>query len=115
MLLDAEVMIADDLAHNGTPTVIDLETVRPGPGRPIKMFIQGSSTLAGCTGYVITDGATDTAADAFATVTATLAGKTIEFELPSDIARYVKIDLVGSTSAGTWNCGVVLPGVQTNG
>lgn len=114
MILDQSTMIADDLAHDGTPTVLDLETTKPGPGGIVKMFIQGSTTLAGCTGYVITDGATSAAADAHATVTATLAGTLIEFALPSDIARYVKVDLVGTTTAGTWNCGLVMPGNQTN-
>jgi hypothetical protein len=115
MILDKNTMFADGLAHNGTPTVIDMESVRPGPGTPIKIFVQGSSTLAGCTGVVITDGATDAAADAHTSHTCTLAGKTIELELPSDIARYVKLDLIGTTTAGTWSAGVVLPGIQTAG
>lgn len=114
MILDKNAMWADALAHDGTDPVLDLGVVRPGPGEPVKCFISGSSTLAGCTGFVITDGATVTAADAHTTVVATLAGKTVEFELPSDIARYVKIALVGTTSAGTWTAGVVLPGIQTN-
>jgi len=115
MILDKNAMFADGLAYNGTPTVIDLGSVRPGPGRPIKVFVQGSSTLAGATGVVVTDGATDTAGDALITHIATLAGKIVEFELPSDTARYVKVALAGSPSAGSWSAGIVLPGVQTNG
>ena len=114
MILDNDTMIADGLAHDGTPTVIDLGPTRPGPGNPIKLFVSGSADLAGATGLVITDGTTVTAADALITHTATLAGVTIEIELPSDVAQYVQADLVGTTSAGTWSCGVVLPGVQTN-
>ena len=40
---------------------------------------------------------------------------TVEFELPSDVARYVKIILTGaSITAGTWSCGLVVRGgVQT--
>lgn len=115
MILDKETLIADDLAHDGTPTVIDLGSVRPGPGNPIKLFVRTSATMAGATGVVLTDGATSTAADALISHTATLdGGAIIEFELPSDVARYLKADLIGTTTAGTWTCGVVLPGVQTN-
>jgi len=115
MILDKDMLIADDLAHNGTPTAIDLGAVRPGPGQPIKMFVRTSATMAGATGIVITDGATSAAADAHSTITMSLNGGAIEeFELPSDISRYVKVSLAGTTTAGTWSCGVVLPGVQTN-
>lgn len=113
MILDKNNMFADDLAYNGSPTVVDLQAVRPGPGEPVKIWVQGSSTLAGVTGITITDGATNTAGDAFITWTCTLAGKILEFELPSDVARYVKLALAGSPSAGTWSAGVTLAGVQS--
>ena len=114
MILDKNMMVADDLAHDGTPSEIDLGVVRPGPGNPIKMFIAGSSDLAACTGFVVVDGAATSPSDALLTQTCTLAGKTIEFELPSDVARFVSVDLVGTTTAGTWSCGVILPAAQTN-
>ena len=114
MILDKNTLFADDLAHNGTPTVIDLQAIGAGKGEPVKLFFQGSSTLADCTGVVITDGATSTAADALLSWTCSLAGKTLEISLPSDVARYVKADLIGTTTAGTWTGGVVVRGgIQT--
>ena len=114
MILDKNTLFADDLAHNGTPTVIDLQAIGAGTGEPVKLFFQGSSNLAGCTGIVITDGATSAAADALLSWTCALAGKTLEISLPSDVARYVKAALIGTTTAGTWTGGVVVRGgIQT--
>lgn len=113
MILDKEAMIADALAHDGTTTELDTQSVGSGPGQPIKMFISGSATLAGCTGFTISDGAVTETLTLKKTNVATLAGKLVEFELDSDILRFVGIELVGTTSAGTWTCGVVLPGNQT--
>jgi hypothetical protein len=114
MILDNSLMVADGLAHDGTPTVIDLGNAEAGPGEPITMFVQGSATLAGCTGFVVTDGSTDTAADALFTHTGSIVGTPIIFRIPSDVARYVKVDLVGTTTAGTWDCGVIVSNGQTN-
>jgi hypothetical protein len=116
MLLDKLAMFADDLAYDGTSTVVDLQSVRPGPGEPVKIWIQGSASLTACTGVAITDGATSSAADAFLTYVCTLPGKIVQLELPSDVARYVKLTLTtgSSLSAGTWSAGVTLEGVQTN-
>lgn len=113
MILDKNTLFADGLAHDGTPTVIDLQAIGVGKGEPVRLFFRGSSDLAACTGVVITDGATNSAADALISWTCTLAGKTLEISLPSDVARYVKADLIGTTSAGTWTGGVVMDGVQT--
>ena len=114
MILDKDTMFANDLAYNGSPSVVDLGSVKPARGGEFQIFVTGSSDLAGVTGITITDGATSAAADAFASHTATLAGKTIKFTVPSDIARYMKVALAGTPSAGSWSAGVVLPGVQTN-
>ena len=114
MILDALTLFADKLAYNGTPVVVDLKTAKAGPGNPLTIFVTGSPDLAGATGIVITDGATNAAANALIAHTATLAGKTLQFELPSDVGRYVKVALQGSPSAGTWSAGIVLPGIQTN-
>lgn len=114
MILDALTLFADNLAYNGTPAVVDLETVKAGPGNPLTIFVTGSPDLAGATGIAITDGATDAAADSLITHTATLAGKTLQFELPSDVGRYVTVALAGTPSKGTWSAGIVLPGIQTN-
>jgi len=107
-------MFADDLAYNGSATVIDLQAVGAGKGQPVKFWIQGSSNLAGATGVTITDGTTTAAADAFISWTCALAGKVLEFTLPSDANRYVKLALAGSPSAGTWSAGITLDGVQTS-
>lgn len=119
MFLDNSLMIADALAHDGTPTVIDLGApvtgdYGVGPGEPVRLMISGSSDLAGCTGFVMTDGATVAAADPLETRTVDLVGKVREIILPTSVGRYLKIDLQGTTSAGTWTCGVVVEGVQTN-
>ena len=115
MIFDNDGMIADGLAHDGTPTVIDLGTVKPGPGRPITLFIQGVGVV-GATGVAFTDGATVSAADSLISVTASVAeiNAGIEVELPSITARYLQGDLVGTTSAGTWSCGLILDRGQTN-
>ena len=114
MILDKTMMFADALAYNGTPTVLDLGSIKKGPGEPLKVFISGSPTLAGATGFVISDGPTAAAGNALITEMGTLAGKTIEIQLPSDVDRYVKVVLAGTVTAGTWSAGIVLPGVQTN-
>jgi hypothetical protein len=115
MILDKDMLFADSLAHNGTPTVLDLGNADVGPGNPIRCFFTTETTLTGCTGLIITDGATSAAADDLMTLDDPLSAVgTIEFTLPSKTQRYVKIDLEGSTSAGTYSCGVVLPGVQTS-
>ena len=114
MILDNTLMIADDLAHNGTPTVIDLQTAGAAKGEPIRLFVQGSANLAACTGFVVTDGATTAAADTLDSVTCDLAGNTVEYFVPFTAARYLKVDLIGTTSAGTWSCGVTLAPVQSN-
>lgn len=115
MILDKETLFADGLAHGGTPAVLQMGDKKPGPGQPIKCFITGSADLAGCTGFKITDGATSGAAtNDLLEITENPAGKTIEFNIPSNVDLYATIALVGTTSAGTFTAGVVLPGVQTN-
>ena len=112
MILDKECMVADDLAYNGTADTLDTERVSPGPGQPIKMFVQGSG-LSGATGLTITDSADGSTFAAHSTIVADFVSGLVEFELRSDVARYVKFALTGTVTAGTWNCGVVLPGNQT--
>jgi hypothetical protein len=109
MILDNTLLGGIDLAHDATAVVVDLGQANAGRGEPLELMVQGSADLAGCTGIVITDGATDTAGDALITHTLTLAGKTHKIRLPEDVARYIKVDLVGTTSAGTWSWGVAAP------
>jgi len=113
MILDNETMFADKLAFGSPPTVLDMGSIRPGPGEPLKIFVQGSADFAGATGIVITDGTTVAAADPLVTHVCDLTGKLVEFELPSDTAQFVGVALTGTPSAGTWTCGVTLPGNQT--
>lgn len=114
MILDKEVLFADALAYDGTPESLDLETVRPGPGEPIKCFIIGSATLAGCTGISILDAAVLPADEPVMTVVDNPAGKTIEFQLPSNILQFVTIALTGTVTAGSFTSGIILPSAQTN-
>ena len=114
MILDKEVLFADELAYDGVPETIDLETIRPGPGQPIKCFIAGSATLAGCTGFTILDAEVAPADEAFMEITDNPAGKTIEFELASNVLRVVTLALVGTVTAGSFSAGIILPGAQTN-
>jgi len=114
MIMDNEVILADDLAHDGTAEVVNLETTYPGPGNPIKVWVQGSSTLAEATGFTISDGTTSSPSDTLISHTCTLAGKTVEVELPSDVAQYITIALNGTTSDGTYSAAISMPGVQTN-
>ena len=113
MILDNNLMFADDLAHNGTPTAIDLGNTGAGPGEKIRIFVAGSSDLAGATGFTIKDGSSSSPSDNFMQVTCSLAGNTIEVELTNDVNRYIVVALTGTTTAGTWNAGIVLEGVQT--
>jgi len=115
MFLDNETLFADDLPF-GTPdgAEIDLGSVRPGPGNPIKCFLTVSADMTGMTGVSVKDAAVSPADEALLTVTEDTAGQTIEFELPSNTQRFVTVSLAGTLGVGTWSCGIVLPGVQTN-
>lgn len=93
-------MFVDNETELVTTVALDLETVRPGPGKPIKLW----ANLDADGDLVITMGATNAAADACITVACV--GIT-EFELPSSTLRWIK-----STFAG--RVAVTLCGVQTN-
>ena len=115
MILDNEMMFADSLAYNGSPATLDLGAVSPGPGKPITVFFTTEATLTGATSIEFLDDADGDADEALLTVEAVpAAGETIQIELPSDTQRYVTVALGGTASAGTFSCGVVLEGVQTN-
>ena len=113
MILDKTTMFADALAFDGVAAELDLDTVRPGPGQPIKCFLTGSADLAGCTGFTISHSATATADTLHVTQVGNPAGAMVEFELPSDILRYTTVALTGTVTAGSWSCGVILPGAQS--
>ena len=113
MILDKSVMFADDLPHNGTAEVLDLGGLQMGPGKGIKLFVQGSSNLAGTSGFRVRHGDASNSTSPHITVACDLPGNIIELELTNDIKRFVTIELTGSPSTGTWSAGVVLSPVQT--
>lgn len=118
MIYDALVLWHNAAAYNASVTAIDLGSVRPGPGERLQCFVScENGDMAGLTAITVTDGATDTAADACAvfslTAAALNAAGTFFFDLPHDIARYVKIALTGS-SAGTGITSGLVTGKQNN-
>jgi hypothetical protein len=92
-------MLLDKEAELATAVAFDLEAVRPGPGKPIKMYAH----LDADGDLVITMGATNAAADPCMTVACV--GIT-EFELPSTTLQFIKATFAGEV-------GVVMD-VQTN-
>jgi len=115
MILDKTTLWADSLAHDGTPTTLDLDVVNPGPGKPINCFFTTETTLTGATAIAFLDDADGDADEALFTIEAVpAAGVTIQFQLPSDCKQHVVVALTGTTSAGVYSCGIVLEGVQTN-
>lgn len=115
MYFDAKNMFAKDLAHNGTAEVVDLYHSKMGPGTRLKIEIIGNG-LAGATGVVLTDGATSAAADDLVEFTFTAAelNDGVTVSVPETVNRYLTLDLVGTTTAGTYNAGIVLEEGQTN-
>ena len=114
MILDKFMLWADDLAHNGTVTELDLGAAEPGKGEPIECFIQGTS-MAGVTAVVISSGSTSgslTTTVTHAITAAEINAGPVRFYLPMDVGRYVSIALTGA-SAGTWTAGIVLGSTQT--
>lgn len=93
-------MILDNEAVLKTATAFNLETVRPGPGRPITMFATGVGAS-----LVITTGATSAAAGACITVDAT---SDVTFTLPTSVKQYIKCTFAAGTVA------IAIPQTQTN-
>jgi len=111
MILDKETLFADNLdAATGTPEVVDLGSTNPGPGEYITIFVQGSSDIAGVDGFTVADSDDGTNFNTSLDISCDLAGNTVVSTLPSDVARYVKVVLKGTPTAGTYTSGVVLDG-----
>lgn len=98
-------MILDNDAKLVTTVAFDLETVRPGPGKPIKMWAQIDIPGA----LVITMGATGAAAGACITVQVPAEG--LEFEIPSNTLQYIKSTFTATAPLGVF---VTMCGNQTN-
>ena len=114
MILDKNMLFADNIAVDGTPNDLDLETVNPGPGKCINIFVSVNAGVTGMTGVSFQDSDDGTTFAALLTHTGDGAGKTLQIELPSDVRRYVRCNLAGTVSGGNWSAGVVLPGIQTS-
>lgn len=71
-------------------TAFDLETVRPGPGQPIKMGIQGLDSAAD---MAITHCATSGGTYVALMTVAVPQDDFMEFEIPSNALRYIKMTL----------------------
>ena len=109
MILDNETMFANNLdAVTGTSEIIDLGSVRPGPGKPVMVFISGSDDLAGVNGFTVGDSPDGTNFNTALEISCELDGKLVQVTLPSDIDQYVKITLIGTPTAGTFSAGIVL-------
>lgn len=93
-------MIRDNEAQLESGVPFNLGPVRPGPGKPIKMWATGVGGSV-----VITTGDTDAAADALITVDAT---NDVEFELPSNTLQYI------NATFASGELGVIMAGAQTN-
>ena len=116
MILDHYMLWADNLAHNGTPAVLDLGSALQSQPYNAKCFFIGHS-IAGMSAFTISDGDTSSpvtlrdtivlsAADANAGVTT--------FNLPHNCKRYVTIALT-EASGGTFTAGIVHDGVGIAG
>jgi len=113
MIFDKAVMFADGLDVAGTPNDVDLEAVGAGPGEILRISVTVSEGTTGMTGLSLTDSADGSSFSALWTWTGDLAGKTQEFTVPQDVARYLRLNLAGNVTGGTWTAGIVMPGTQS--
>lgn len=111
MILDNETMFGDGAAYNASAE-LDLDAVRPGPGQPIKCFFTTDTALTNGTVVQVLDAAVSPADEALLAFAIPAVGETVEFELPSDTQRFVKLSITSAT-AGTFTAGIVMD-VQTN-
>jgi len=113
VILDKDTLFADALDVGGSPNDIDTGVLKPGPGKCLTGFVSVEEGVSGCTGFSIQDSADGSTFEALMTITENPAGKTIQFEIPSNARRYLRCNLAGTVSGGNWTAGIVLPGIQT--
>jgi len=115
MIMDSKGIFADNLAHNGSPTVVKLPNTKSGYGNKPQIVIKGSG-LAGATGFTISHKATSAADTLLEThvVDSAVLNAGYAVPLPQNILQYVAIALTGSTSAGTWTACLQEHEGQTN-
>jgi hypothetical protein len=115
MMNDYFAKLADNLAYNGTPGVIDQGAVKGALGKDTRIYIQGHS-LAGVTAVNILDGPTASPATqrvAVSITAANLNAAPLEIPIPSNCQRYLTVSFTGA-SAGTYDAWVCLENTQTN-
>ncbi len=113
MIYDKEVMFADALDVGGTPDDVDLESIGAGPGEILRIAVTVDEGVTGMTGISLQDSEAGSSFDALFTWTGDLAGKTQEFTVPQDAARYLRLVLAGTVANGNWTAGIVMPGTQS--
>lgn len=121
-IFDKTLMAADNLAHDGTPTEIDLGSTGQGRGEPVEIFFQGHA-LAGAGAITVALETIDTSGGTYVEnvlhtfADAAEANKGHSLYLPADglvpVERYLNVALAG-TSGGTWTAGIVLRGGHHN-
>lgn len=116
MLIDTYALFADELAYDGTPEELDLETIAPGPGKPIKCFFTTLVELEDIETVNVLTADASVADEALISFPPPAPGTTLEFYLPSSTKRFVTLTLTEvseGTPAGSFTSGVVLD-VQTS-
>lgn len=120
MIFDKTQMYADDLAHDGTGSEVDLGAAEQGRGEPLQVFFQGHSLTTGTSIKVAFQSATSSGGSfsediAVDSLTAAEANAGLLITVPSNVGvkRYSKVVLTGTTG-GTWSCGIVHRGNQAN-
>lgn len=108
MIFDKQLMIADGLAHGGTPTEIDFGEAGKGPGEEVIIGLIGHS-LAGADGFKVYSDNTAAQDTEIMDVTRTAAqlNAGVYLAVPKFVLRYLKVALTGTTTAGTWTCGII--------
>jgi hypothetical protein len=118
MIFDKTQLFADDLAHNGTETEVDLGAAEQGRGEPLHIGIQGHSLTSA--GNITVDFQTSaTAGSGHAsemtgvfTVAEINAGVRMTVPGGGGIKRYALLNLTGTTG-GTYTAGIVMD-MQSN-
>lgn len=118
MIFDNLQMYADDLAHGGTPSEVDLGAAEQGRGEPLEVSIQGHSlTSAGDITVAFQSSATSGsghATDQSIVATPAEINAGLKMTVPvAGVKRYTQVTLSG-TSGGTWTAGLTPRGHHSN-
>ncbi len=113
MIFDKLALYAENLAHDGTVTEVDLGAAEAGRGETIEIFFQGHSLTTGTT-ITIDFQTSATSGSGYATesslsgLTAAEANAGIVLHVPANagIKRYSLLALTGTTG-GTFTAGII--------